>query len=296
MSRRSIVDVVKEGRTLVSDGAWGTFLQQKGLEPGDCPELWCLERRDDVLDVAKSYLDAGADMIQTDSFGGSALKLASYGLADRAVEINRAAAGISRQAAEDEQWVIASVGPTGKMLVMGDVTEQELYDSFGQQAEALADGGADAICIETMMDTAEAVQAVKAAKQITSCEVICTFTFERTVQGEYRTMMGVSPTQAALAAVEAGADIVGANCGNGFVQMIDVVKEIRSCTPDSVILIHANAGLPETVNGRTVFPDTREEMASLVPDLVQAGANVIGGCCGTTPEHIAAIKSAIDRI
>jgi 5-methyltetrahydrofolate--homocysteine methyltransferase len=142
----------------------------------------------------------------------------------------------------------------------------------------------------------EAVLAVKAARENTDLEVICTFTFERTVQGEYRSMMGVSPTEAARAAIEAGADIIGTNCGNGFEQMIDIVREIRVEAPEIPILVHANAGLPTNVDGVDVFPDTPEQMASLIPSLIDAGANIIGGCCGTTPEHIKAIKQAVENL
>ncbi len=296
MKKGRIVDAVKSGKVLVSDGAWGTFLQKKGLKPGECPELWCVDRPADVLDVAKSYIDAGADMIESDSFGGTSYKLEHYGLAARTAEINKAAAAISRRAAGDKAWVIASIGPTGKLLVMGDVTEDELYNSFKEQAVALEKGGADAFCIETMSAIDEAQIAIKAAKENTKCEIICTFTFERTVNGEYRTMMGVSPADAAKAAVEAGADIIGTNCGNGMERMIDIVKEMKKAVPGAYILVHANAGLPKNVNGVDIFPETPEEMAERVPALVRAGANIVGGCCGTTPAHIKAMKQAVLKI
>jgi 5-methyltetrahydrofolate--homocysteine methyltransferase len=293
MSRGTIVDAVKSGRVLISDGAWGTFLQKKGLQPGECPELWCIERPEDVLDVAKGYIDAGADMVEADSFGGTSFKLEHFGLAERTAEINEAAAKISRQAAGDNNWVIASIGPTGKMLVMGDVTEEELYNCFKEQAVALEKGGADAVCIETMSAIDEAELAVKATKENTNLEIIATFTFEKTLNNDYRTMMGVSPVDAAKAMVAAGADIIGTNCGNGIERMVEIVKDMRAAAPDTPILVHANAGLPHIVDGVDVFPETPEDMAKQVGTLVSAGADIIGGCCGTSPAHIKAMKEAI---
>ena len=294
MARQKITEALKAGKVLISDGAWGTFLHKKGLKLGDCPELWCIERPADVLDVAKSYIDVGADMIKTNSFGGSSFKLAHFKLDGRAAEINEIAAKISRQAAGDNHWVIASIGPTGKMLVTEEVTEEELYEAFKTQAVAFEKGGADAVCIETMIDIEEACQAVKAVKENTKLEVICTFTFDKTVQGDYRTMMGADPVSAMNAVIEAGADIVGTNCGNGMERMLEIVSIMRAANKTIPILVHANAGLPKNVNGQTIFPETPEDMAAIAPKLAAAGANIIGGCCGTTPAHIKAIKEALN--
>ncbi|MDR0795270.1 MAG: homocysteine S-methyltransferase family protein [Tannerella sp.] len=294
MDRRKITDILKTGKVLVSDGAWGTFLYQKGLKPGECPDVWSLTHPDTVEWIARSYIDAGADMVETNSFGANRFKLQHYGLQDQVIEINEAAARLSRKAAGGDHHVIASIGPTGKILWMGDVTEEDFYNCFREQAMALEKGGADAICIETMSDAIEAGSAIKAAKENTGLEVIATFTFDKTRQGEYRTMMGLSPSDAARIALDAGADIIGTNCGNGMERMIDIVKEIRQSFPGAFILVHANAGLPVPANGVDTFPESPAKMASYIPALLEAGVHIAGGCCGTTPEHIKAIKKALE--
>ncbi|HEY3369795.1 MAG TPA: homocysteine S-methyltransferase family protein [Prolixibacteraceae bacterium] len=291
-----IIQEINKGKVLVSDGAWGTFLQQKGLEPGECPEAWNLSRAADVFDIADSYINAGADMIETNSFGANYFKLKNYGLEDQVYEINRAAAEISRKAAGSDRFVLGSVGPTGKMLIMEEVTEAELYDAFKQQSIALEAGGADAIVIETMTDLEEARIAVRAAKENTRCGVFCTMTFDKILGGEYRTMMGISPTEMTAVLVEAGADVIGANCGNGIADMIGIVKEIRVANARIPILIHANAGLPHYDEGHTSFPESPDDMASRVKEIAAAGANIIGGCCGTTPDHICRVGQVVKSL
>jgi len=291
----TILDELKQNKILLSDGAWGTFLQAKGMTPGECPELWNITHRNDVLDIAESYFHAGSDIIETNSFGASRIKLSQYGFGDRVKEFNQAAASISREAAGINRHVAGSIGPTGKMLLMGDVTETELYNNFSEQAIALEKGGADIIIVETMSALDEASLAIKAARENTGCTVIITMTFSKDPQGHYFTMMGVSPSEMVISMREAGAHIVGSNCGNGIEDMIGVVKEIRAIDTSIPVIIQANAGTPEFIDGNTFYRESPETMASFVPQLIKAGVNIIGGCCGTTPEHIKQIGKVLGR-
>ena len=290
---KSLLEALRRGRPLVSDGAWGTFLHQRGLQPGECPELWNVTRRADVAAIAESYIAAGADLILTNSFGGSPHKLAAYGLADRAAELNEAAAAISRAAAGDDHFVLGSRGPRGVMLMRGEGPEDELAAGFATQAAALKRGGVDGLCLETFSALDEACLAIRAAKAATGLEVACTFTFEKTPAGEFRTMMGVSPEEMVEAVKEAGADIIGTNCGNGLEQMIEIVRAIRRVDAKTPVLVHANAGKPQYVDGKTVFPETPAAMAAHLDALLAAGANIVGGCCGTGPAHIRALAEKI---
>jgi 5-methyltetrahydrofolate--homocysteine methyltransferase len=287
---KNLLKRVKAGEILISDGAMGTFLHAKGLQGGECPESWCVSHPKEVQEIAQAYVDAGSDIVETNSFGASSFKLKSYGLVDQVHDINVAAAKLAKQAMGSKGYVAASVGPTGHIVIEegGDTTAEALYEAFKAQVTALAEGGADAICVETMSSVVEAEQAIKATKENTSLPVICTFAFEPGIKG-FRTMMGVKPERAAKAAAAAGADIVGANCGMGISNMIEITRQMRAAVPDVPILIHANAGPPVMENGKTVFKESPELMASFVAELVQAGANIIGGCCGTTPAHITAV-------
>ena len=265
---------------VITDGAWGTQLQSRGLPVGTCPDEWNLTQPGKVEEVAAAYVAAGSRVILTNTFGANRVRLAEFNLADKVLEINRHGAAISKKAAGTKALVFASVGPTGKMLVAGDVTEEELRIAFTEQATALKDGGADALVIETMAELEEAQIALEAAKA-TGLPVIVCMTFDTAG----RTMMGVAPDQAAKQFTAAGADVIGSNCGNGIAAFIPICRELRAAT-DLPIWIKANAGQPEYVDGKVIYRITPEEFAGHVPALRAAGANFIGGCCGTSPEHL----------
>ncbi|HPI38294.1 MAG TPA: homocysteine S-methyltransferase family protein [Ignavibacteriaceae bacterium] len=292
---KKITQLLREKKTLVSDGAWGTMLQAKGLKTGECPELWNITHRVEVLSIAKAYINAGSDMIGTNSFGGNKFRLEHYGLTEKQFELNKAAAEISKEAAGN-RIVLGSIGPSGKMLLMGDITEEELYETYKVQAIALQEGGADAACIETFSAIDEAVIAIKAVKENSELEIISTFTFEKTVDNEFKTMMGVSVASFVEAVIEAGAGIIGTNCGNGFDTMVGIVKEMRIVNSDIPIIVQANAGLPTIKENKLYYPESPGFVAGVVPKLVEAGVNIIGGCCGTTPEHIEEIKTVVERL
>lgn len=289
-----ISDIVNRGKLLTSDGAWGTYLFKKGLPSGSCPEEWNLTHYDDVFDIAKSYALAGSDIISTNSFGSNVFKLSQYNLQEKLSEICQTAAEISRKAAGKNKIVMASIGPTGKFLIIDDVTSEDLYNSFKQQAIAFEKGGADAVCIETFYALDEAEQAIRAVKENTSLEAICTFTFDKSESG-YKTLMGVTPQQMAESLIAYGADIIGANCGSGFEVMVEIVRFIREGSPKIPIMIQANAGLPIFENDKLVYSETPEKIKVIIPKLIEAGANIIGGCCGTTPEHIKVISEIVGK-
>lgn len=293
---KKIIKEIKSGRILICDGAWGTQLFQRGLKPGDCPELWNLLEPDSVYEIAKSYVDAGADIIETNSFGASSISLSRYDLAEKSHELNCAASQISRRAAGDKIHVAGSIGPSGKMLLMGDITPDELYESFAEQALALEEGGADAAIIETMIDLDEASIAIRAVRENTNLEILASASYNKTPSGEFRTMMGASINDMVSSLLKEGAQIVGTNCGYGIDMMIEIVAEIRHQFPHVPIIVQPNAGLPEMRDDMLFFPESVEYMASRIPRLIDAGANIIGGCCGTSPEYIKAFVESVRGI
>jgi len=276
-------DLLKEKGFLLSDGSWGVELAKRGLAAGECPELWNDTHRRDIHDLAKSYVDAGSDIILTNTFGGSRWKLEKCGLAERTTELNALGVEGSLKAADGRALVFASVGPTGEFMVpLGLKTEEEFIEVFAEQIGAIIKAGADGIVIETMTSIEEASAALNAARSIGDFPVVVSMTFDKG-PGGFATMMGVKPE---IAAGEfARADIVGANCGSGIVDMIEVAKLMRPATRRP-LWIKSNAGLPELVEGETCYRETPEQMTVHLEELVRAGANIIGGCCGTSPKHI----------
>jgi 5-methyltetrahydrofolate--homocysteine methyltransferase len=291
---KNLLEQARGGRTLVGDGAWGTMLMARGLEQGQCPELVNLEKPEILGEIASLYLDAGAELITTNTFGGSSLKLAAYDLADRTEEINRHAVQELRPLVGDRAYISASVGPTGKILEpYGDAAPEDVSESFSRQIGALIEAGADVICVETMMDLTEAQLAIRAARSLSGeIPIIATMTFNATPRGFF-TMMGTSVTQAAAGLEEAGANIIGSNCGNGIEKMIEIASELKQST-NLPIIIQSNAGLPENRDGAVVYPETPEFMAEQAGRLLELGVAVIGGCCGTGPDHIRAFRGLVD--
>jgi 5-methyltetrahydrofolate--homocysteine methyltransferase len=282
-----------DSEILISDGAMGTMLSSVGFPPGESPEKWGLQNETKLRAIHEAYVKAGADIILTNTFGANAFKLAKFGLADEIDFINRAAAELAVSVAGENVYVAGDIGPSGEFMEpLGLIAESQMRDAFAQQAKALADGGVDIIIIETMMDLNEMKTAIKAAKSSTGLIVIASMSFNTDRRG-FRTMMGVSPTDAAFGMLEAGADIVGANCGSvEMKRMPELISEMKAAGAQYII-VEPNAGAPQMVDGKTVFPQTPDEMAAGVPQVVKAGANIIGGCCGTTPEHIKAIAGEV---
>lgn len=291
---QGLLDRVKGGEILIADGAIGTMLWDFGLKPGQPPESFNLTRVEILEGIARQYLDSGSDIIQTNTFGGSPSRLSVFGLEEKTEEVNRTGVLAAKKVAGDRALVAASCGPSGKLLKpYGDTAPDELYKGFIRQMTAILDAGIDAISVETMIDLTEATLAVKAAKTLSPLTpVMAAMTFDSTPKGFY-TVMGVSIAEAARGLEEAGADIVGSNCGNGIENMIEIAREFVKCSKLPVI-IQSNAGIPEVRDDKPVYPESPAFMARKAKELARLGVSIIGGCCGTTPEHIKAIRSMVD--
>ena len=293
-SKLSILDRLQRGDVLISDGGTGTYLQQHGLEPGGCPEEMNVTHPDVVSGMASDYFDAGSDMVLTNSFGGNKFMLKKYGHGGQIEKFNRLAAEHAKSQAPEGHYVCGSIGPTGEFLEpLGEVSEQEMLEAFIDQATALEKGGADAVVIETKTAIEEVKLAIKATKENTDLTIMSTMTFDKGPRGFF-TMMGVTPEQAVIEMGKAGADVVGTNCGNGIDIMIEIAHQMRKAT-DAPMIVHSNAGIPAMIKGRIVYPETPNYMAEKFKVLYDMKVNILGGCCGTTPEHIGQLAATLNR-
>lgn len=295
-NKEAFLKRLKSDKPMVSDGAWGTQLIKAGLRAGECPEKWNLEYPERISKLAKNYVEAGADLIETNTFGGSSLKLAHYDLAEEAYDINARAAEISRKAAGNTVWVMGSIGPTGKMLVTGETEQEVMYQSFLEQATALAAGGADILLVETMTDLDEAAIAVQACLESGTLPVICSMSFEKTRDGSYKTMMGISPRDLLARFENTEVAAIGSNCGKGTDELLEIAGELRSMSPGMPLLIQANAGIPQYKEDQVVYPDRPKDWEPYIEELIKLKINIIGGCCGTDPSFIRLIRRLVDKV
>jgi len=290
---KNFLDRIKENSPLVSDGAMGTMLMERGLKSGNCPEEINLTRPEILEEISTLYLNAGAEILHTNTFGGSPLKLASYSLDNKTEKINISAVNAVKKVSNGKAYASASCGPSGKILKpFGDTSSEELMDSFIRQMEAFKKAEPDIICIETMTDLTEIKIAIEAARSSApGIPVMATMTFDPTPRGFF-TIMGVTIEKAAEELEKAGADVIGSNCGNGIENMIEIARKFKKHT-ELPLIIQSNAGMPEMKDGKPFYGETPTFMAEKARILAGEGAKIIGGCCGTTPDHIKAIKKAI---
>jgi 5-methyltetrahydrofolate--homocysteine methyltransferase len=275
---------------VITDGGWGSQFLQLGLAPGELGDAWNLTHPDRVEAIPRAYAAAGSQIILTNTFLSNRITLTGHGLEGQIKEINEAGVAISQRAAGGSARVFGSIGPTGKLLVTGDVTPEQLMEVFREQVGILAGVGVEAIVIETMADLAETTLAIQAAREAGLPVVACMA--YASGKNRDRTMMGVTPEQSVEALTAAGADVIGANCGQGMAGYVEICRRLRAVT-DRPLWIKPNAGLPELIDGRTVYRTTPEEFAAQVPALLDAGANFVGGCCGTTPDYIRAVAEKV---
>ncbi len=290
----NILKRLKRGEIIVADGALGTLLMQRGLKLGEPPESVNITNPKDIEEIAMLYLEAGAEIITTNSLGASSMKLQHYSLDDRAEQINLLAVEAARRAADNRAYIAGSVGTTGKLLKpYGPAKPEEVYDSFYNQIAALLAGGIDIVCIETMTDLAEAELAVKAARSLdTGIPIMSTVTFEEKPRGFF-TLMGSSIQESAERLEKAGSDIIGSNCGNGSEKMVRIAKEFINHT-QLPVAIQSNAGLPVRSTEGMSYPETPDFLAANAAAMLDLGVQIVGGCCGTGPAHIRAIRIAVD--
>jgi 5-methyltetrahydrofolate--homocysteine methyltransferase len=286
---------LQRGDVIVGDGALGTLLMQRGLKQGEAPEVYNLTKPYVLEEIAALYLSAGAEIVTTNTFGASPLRLKHFSLDKETEEINRNAVAAVRKAVRDQAYVSASVGPSALMIKpYGDAEPEEVFSSFQRQARALLEAGPDMFCIETMADPVEAALAIKAVRSLDSViPIMATMTFGITPKGFY-TFLGASVKNAAAALEKAGANIIGSNCGEGIDKMIEVAREYRQCS-QLPIAIQSNAGLPSKTEAGLTYSETPEYVGGQAVELLKMGVQIVGGCCGTGPDHIHAIRQAVDH-
>ena len=288
-------DALKKTKIILGDGATGTFLQKRGLEPGGCPELMNSEKQDAVIEMASRYFESGSDFVLTNTFGGSPFMLKKYGFEDKTYEFNKAGAELASSVCPNNKFVIGSIGPTGEFLKpLGNVSEDEMADGFKRQIEGLLNGGVHGIIFETQMAIEELILGIKTAKSICDLPVIGSMVFDKGPRGFF-TMMGVSPEKAANEIYNAGADIVATNCGNGSEIMIDLASELVNFSKLPV-MIQSNAGIPKIVKGKVIYDEKPEYMKENYQKMLNLGVKIIGGCCGTTFDHINVFRNLINEI
>ncbi len=288
--RLPILQRLASDDVLIADGATGTMLLEAGLPTGMPGEAWVLERPDVIMKLHRAYVEAGSQIILTCTFGGTRARLKAAGLEVQVAEINRRAAELARHVAGDGLYVGGDIGPTGEMMVpLGPLTYEAAVEIFAEQAQALAAGSADCIYIETMSDLNEAKAAVEGARQGCDLPIFCTFSFDT----HGHTSMGISPTQAAQAMAALGVSAIGANCGHAPEEVLDILPQIRQAAPDAYLIAKPNAGVPRMIKRQVIYDGTPERMAELALRYVELGARIVGACCGSSPEHIAAIREAV---
>jgi len=307
MAKGNFLERLKAGEVLLSDGAWGTELQKMGLEAGGNPEEWNLSHSEKVKQVSINYYEAGADMGLTNTFNGTRFRQKHYGMADKVAAFNEAGARLAKDVAlKYGGFVTASMGPTGEFVEpLGLVSADEMYEAFKEQAAALKKGGADAVVCETIFNLPEMRIAIRAAKDA-GLFTMATMFFDakadpatgdkpKDARFGFATMFGESPLECVEAMQAAGADVIGTNCGNGIENMVRLVREMKPAAK-APILVHSNAGIPKLAGKKVIYDETPEVMAAKIKELAEAGANIIGGCCGTTPEHIRAFRLELDKL
>lgn len=295
----NFAEAVKNLKPLLADGATGTMLQAMGLPVGEPPERWLLDKPEAVRELARKYIEAGSDIIYTNTFGANRIRLQRFGLADKVSELNKIAVQLAREAVNSvprpssrvpRPFVVASIGPTGELLEpYGDLEPEAAHDAFTEQAAALSEAGVDAFVCETFSDLTEALICLKAVLSVAKVPVMVSMSFEE----NGKTMMGVTPEDAVNKLVDEGAFVVGANCSVGPEVVERVIVAMKSARPDALLLAKPNAGKPQLVSGKVVYPITPEDMASFAQKMRDIGVAIIGGCCGTTPDHIAAMREVL---